>query len=61
MLKQPGNYFQQEKHVPYRSNWNMISIYIREYESDLRSNEHYLSRSEKKAWKKIQACTGFEV
>ena len=28
-----------------------------EYESDLRSNEHYLSSSEK-AWKKIQACTG---
>ena len=25
---------------------------IREYESDLRSNEHYLSSSEKKAWKK---------
>ena len=25
---------------------------IREYESDLRSNEHYLSSSEMKAWKK---------
>ena len=32
----------------------------REYESDLRSNEHYLSSSENKAWKKIHACTGFE-
>ena len=34
----------------------------REYESDLRSNEHYSSSSEKNAWKKkkIQACTGFE-
>ena len=30
-----------------------------EYESDLRSNEHNLSNSEKKAWKK-KACTGFE-
>ena len=29
-------------------------IRIHEYESDLRSNEHYLSSSEKKA------CTGFE-
>ena len=29
-------------------------------ESDLSSNEHYLSSSEKKAWKKIQACTEFE-
>ena len=26
------------------------------YESDLHSNEHYLSSSENKAWKKIQAC-----
>ena len=32
----------------------------REYKSDLRSNEHYLSSNENKAWKKIQACTGFE-
>ena len=32
----------------------------REYESDLRSNEHYSSSSENKARKKIQACTGFE-
>ena len=31
-----------------------------EYESDPRSNVHYLSSSENKAWKKIQACTGFE-
>ena len=33
-----------------------------DYESDLHSNEHYLSNSEKKTWKKkkIQACTGFE-
>ena len=31
-----------------------------EYESDLRSYEHYLSNSEKKAWKKIQAHMGFE-
>ena len=30
-----------------------------EYESDLPSNEHYLSSSEEKAWEKIQACTGF--
>ena len=29
------------------------------YESDLRSNEHYLSSSENKAWIKIQAFTGF--
>ena len=32
-------------------------------ESDPRSNVHYLSSSENKAWKKkkkIQACTGFE-
>ena len=28
------------------------------YESDIRSNENYLSGSQKKAWKKIQACTG---
>ena len=29
------------------------------YESDIHSNENYLSGSEKKkAWKKIQACTG---
>ena len=32
-----------------------------EYESDPRSNEHYLSSSENKAWKKkIKACMGFE-
>ena len=29
-------------------------------ESDPRSNAHYLSRSENKTWKKIQACMGFE-
>ena len=29
-------------------------------ESDPRSNLHYLGSSENKAWKKIQACTGFE-
>ena len=28
----------------------------REYESDLRSNEHYSSSSENKARKKIHAC-----
>ena len=28
------------------------------YESDIRSNENYLGSSEKKVWKKIQACTG---
>ena len=30
------------------------------YESDIHGNENYLSGSEKKkkAWKKIQACTG---
>ena len=32
-----------------------------EYESNLRSNEQYLSSSEKKALKKIQACMGFEL
>ena len=32
----------------------------REYESDLRSNEHYLSSSQNKTWKKIQVFTGFE-
>ena len=31
-----------------------------EYESNLRSKEHYLSSSENKALKKIQVCTGFE-
>ena len=31
-----------------------------EYESNLRSKEHYLSSSEIKALKKIQVCTGFE-
>ena len=29
-------------------------------ESEPRSNVHYLGSSENKAWKKIQACTGFE-
>ena len=29
-------------------------------ESDPCSNVHYLGSSENKAWKKIQACTGFE-
>ena len=29
-------------------------------ESDPRSDVHYLSSSENKAWKKFQACTGFE-
>ena len=29
-------------------------------ESDLHSNEHYLSSSENKTRKKIQACMGFE-
>ena len=29
-------------------------------ESDPCSNAHYLSRSENKTWKKIQACMGFE-
>ena len=28
-------------------------------ESDLRSDVHYLGSSENKAWKKIQACTGW--
>ena len=28
--------------------------------SDLHSNEYFLSSPESKAWKKIQACTGFE-
>ena len=32
-----------------------------EYESNLRSKEHYLSSSENKALKKIQVCTGFEL
>ena len=31
-----------------------------EYESDLRNNKHYLSNSESKVWKKIQACMRFE-
>ena len=31
-----------------------------EYGNDPRSYEHYLSSSENKAWKKIQACIGFE-
>ena len=34
------------------------AIYVNE--SDPRSNVHYLGSSENKAWKKIQACTGFE-
>ena len=29
-------------------------------ESDPRSDMRYLGSSENKAWKKIQACTGFE-
>ena len=29
-------------------------------ESDPRCNVHYLSSTESKAWKKIQACTGSE-
>ena len=29
-------------------------------ESDPRGNVHYLGSSENRAWKKIQACTGFE-
>ena len=29
-------------------------------ESDPRSDVHYLGSSENKAWKKLQACTGFE-
>ena len=29
-------------------------------ESDPRSDVHYLGSSENKAWKKFQACTGFE-
>ena len=29
-------------------------------ESDPRSNVHYLGSSGNRAWKKIQACTGFE-
>ena len=44
----------------------MKIIYVKsglrdKYESDPHSNEHYLSNSENKAWKKIQACTGFEL
>ena len=33
------------------------AIFFCEYESDLRSNEHYLGSSENKALKNIQACT----
>ena len=43
--------------VPYKRSINDISIF--NYESDLRNNEHYLSSSENKVWKK-QACTEFE-
>ena len=32
-----------------------------EYEDGPRNNVHYLSGSENKAWKKIQACTGLEL
>ena len=32
-----------------------------EYESDLRSNEHYLGSCENKAQKKKQTRTGFEL
>ena len=31
-----------------------------EYESDLRRNEHNLSSTDNKTWKKFQPCTGFE-
>ena len=31
-----------------------------EYESDLRSNEHNLSSTENKTWKKFQPSTGFK-
>ena len=44
-----------------RSGYETNEMVSAEYESDLRSNEHYLNSSENKAWKKkIQACTGFE-
>ena len=41
------------------SEWK-TNIVVFEYESDLRSNKHYLSSSENETWKKIQDCTGFE-
>ena len=41
--------------------WHILPNRIEEVnESDPCSNVHYLSRSENKTWKKIQACTGFE-
>ena len=36
------------------------TMVIYEYESDLRSNEHYFDSCENKARKKKQAPTGFE-
>ena len=39
------------KNIPYLI---YVNCHLRnEYESDLRSNEHYLSSSENKAWKKL--------
>ena len=37
-----------------------LQYHHHDYESDPRSNEHYLSSSENKAWKKIQASAGSE-
>ena len=38
--------------LPARIRESSDKLPCREYESDLRSNEHYLGSSEKKAWKK---------
>ena len=38
----------------------MTVIFMNANESDPCSNVHYLGSSENKAWKKFQACTGFE-
>ena len=42
--------------IKYLQTWWLTDV----NESDSRSNVHYLGSSENKAWKKIQACTGFE-
>ena len=40
--------------------WIEERVHLNMNESDPRSDVHYLGSSENKAWKKFQACTGFE-
>ena len=60
------HHFQQflnEKEIPVCYNLSSkykVAVVQNEYGSNLPRNEHCLSSSEDKAWKKIQACKGFE-